>query len=52
LIQKTDIPALTFGVYGKDAHCWTERVYKPYSFGILPEFVETAVRAFLAQENM
>ncbi|MFK4470258.1 arginine utilization protein RocB [Bacillus sp. RC252] len=23
------------GVYGKDGHKWTERVYKPYSFSVL-----------------
>lgn len=49
LIRKTNIPALTFGVCGKDAHCWTERLYKPYSFGILPEFIEITTRAFLAK---
>ena len=24
------------GVYGNDGHKWTERVYKPYSFSVLP----------------
>lgn len=47
LIQQTNIPAVNFGVYGKDAHSWTERVYKPYSFQILPELVEAAVLSFL-----
>lgn len=28
------------GVYGKDGHKWTERVYKPYSFGVLPKLIQ------------
>ncbi|HBZ11531.1 MAG TPA: peptidase M20 [Bacillus bacterium] len=35
-IRKLNIPALNFGAWGKDAHKKTERVYKPYTFGILP----------------
>ncbi|MFC0524596.1 M20/M25/M40 family metallo-hydrolase [Pontibacillus salicampi] len=35
-IRELDIPSVNIGVYGKDAHQWTERLYKPYSFGVLP----------------
>ncbi|KEK21611.1 M20/M25/M40 family metallo-hydrolase [Bacillus gaemokensis] len=35
-IRKLSIPSINMGVYGKDGHKWTERVYKPYSFNILP----------------
>lgn len=49
LIKKLDIPAVNFGVYGKDAHRWTERVYKPYSFGVLPYLVQGAVKRLLAE---
>lgn len=36
-IKSLNIPAINLGVWGKDAHKWTERVYKPFSFQILPE---------------
>jgi arginine utilization protein RocB len=36
-IKDTNIPAINFGAYGKDPHCWTERVHKRYSFSILPK---------------
>lgn len=43
-IRELDIPSINIGVYGKDGHKWTERVYKPYSFGILPKLIrETTV---------
>ncbi|PKG25289.1 M20/M25/M40 family metallo-hydrolase [Niallia nealsonii] len=38
-IKSLDIPAINLGVWGKDAHKWTERVYKPFSFQILPELI-------------
>ncbi|SHI75064.1 Arginine utilization protein RocB [Butyrivibrio fibrisolvens DSM 3071] len=42
-----DIPAFTFGTYGKDAHKWTERVHKPYTFGVLPKLIEKTIRYYL-----
>lgn len=39
-IKDLDIPSINLGVYGKDGHKWTERVYKPYSFKILPQFIQ------------
>lgn len=46
-MMELHIPAVNFGVYGKDAHKWTERVYMPYSFETLPRLLMKAVREFL-----
>ncbi|AXH98223.1 M20/M25/M40 family metallo-hydrolase [Sporosarcina sp. PTS2304] len=51
-IKKLNIPSVNMGVYGKDGHKWTERVYKPYSFGVLPELIrKTTVRMLEEQES-
>jgi arginine utilization protein RocB len=36
-IRALNVPAVNIGCYGADAHKWTERVYKPYTFGTLPK---------------
>ncbi|MCR3761209.1 M20/M25/M40 family metallo-hydrolase [Clostridium felsineum] len=46
-IKKLNIPAVNYGCYGKDAHKWTERVYKPYSFEVLPKLIITTIEKFL-----
>lgn len=46
-IKKLNIPAINYGCYGKDAHKWTERVYKPYSFNTLPKLIFETVSKFL-----
>lgn len=46
-IKKLNIPAVDFGCYGKDAHKWSERVYKPYSFHVLPKLILKATEEFL-----
>ncbi|MFT9373861.1 M20/M25/M40 family metallo-hydrolase [Liquorilactobacillus hordei] len=38
-MRELNIPAVDIGVYGKGAHTWKERVYKPYSFVILPKLI-------------
>lgn len=38
-IRQLNIPSINMGVYGKDGHKWTERVYKPYTFKVLPELI-------------
>ncbi|WP_430788983.1 M20/M25/M40 family metallo-hydrolase [Virgibacillus flavescens] len=44
-IRALNVPSINMGVYGKDGHKWTERVYKPYSFEVLPALIrETTVR--------
>ncbi|MBT0955446.1 M20/M25/M40 family metallo-hydrolase [Bacillus velezensis] len=39
-IRELNIPSVNIGVYGKDGHKWTERVYKPYTFHVLPELIQ------------
>lgn len=46
-IKKLNINAVNYGCYGKDAHKWTERVYKPYSFGVLPKLIIKTVEEFM-----
>ncbi len=38
-IRRLNIPAVNYGCFGKDAHKWTERVYIPYSFEVLPRLL-------------
>lgn len=46
-IRNLGIKAVDFGVYGKDAHKWTERLYIPYSFEVLPKLIEETLKEFL-----
>ncbi|HEX7065597.1 MAG TPA: peptidase M20 [Bacillales bacterium] len=46
-IRSLAIPAINMGVYGKDAHQWTERVYKPYSFETLPLLIRRLTEILL-----
>jgi arginine utilization protein RocB len=46
-IRDTNIPAVNFGTYGKDAHKWTERVHKQYTFSILPQMVVGVIEKIL-----
>ncbi|MDY6267665.1 MAG: M20/M25/M40 family metallo-hydrolase [Selenomonadaceae bacterium] len=48
-IRSLSIPAIDFGCYGKDAHKWTERMYKPYTFHVLPQLILKAVAEFLGK---
>ncbi|MBB4823319.1 arginine utilization protein RocB [Sporosarcina luteola] len=50
-IQKLNIPSVNMGVYGKDGHKWTERVYKPYSFGVLPLLIRKATVQMLEEAS-
>ena len=47
-IKQLDIPAVNYGVYGKDAHKWTERVQLSYSFHVLPELIKKTVAEILS----
>lgn len=47
-IKDLNIPAINVGVYGMDAHRWTERVYKPYSFQTLPLLLRSLIRYWLS----
>lgn len=46
-IRAINIPAINFGTYGKDAHRWTERVHKPYTFSVLPRMTILAIEKIL-----
>ncbi|HET7579133.1 MAG TPA: M20/M25/M40 family metallo-hydrolase [Bacillales bacterium] len=48
-IRSLSIPAINMGVYGKDAHQWTERVYKPYSFFTLPRLIRSFTESLLSE---
>lgn len=41
-----NIPAVNYGVWGKYCHKWTERIYMPYSFGKLPNFIEKTIHYY------
>lgn len=46
-MQALNLPVLDIGVYGKDAHKFTERLEKPYSFHVVPELVLKTIRNLL-----
>ncbi|WP_335872401.1 M20/M25/M40 family metallo-hydrolase [Bacillus sp. 2205SS5-2] len=46
-IKELNIPSINLGVYGKDGHKWTERVYKPYTFEVLPKLIRTVAMELL-----
>ena len=46
-MKNLGIKAVNFGVHGKDAHKWTERLYIPYSFEVLPKLILKTLDAFL-----
>jgi arginine utilization protein RocB len=50
-IRELNIPAINVGVYGLDAHRWTERVYKPYSFDTVPKMIREMTCAWLKAES-
>lgn len=47
LIKELNIPGINYGCFGKDAHKWTERVYMPYSFEILPKLIIKTIERYL-----
>lgn len=50
-IRKLNIPVLDMGVYGKKAHTWMERVYKPYSYGVLPGMIREMTEGVLSEKG-
>ncbi|WP_270181037.1 M20/M25/M40 family metallo-hydrolase [Alkalihalobacillus sp. CinArs1] len=50
-IRELNVPSVNMGVYGKDGHKWTERVYKPYSFDVLPTLIRDTTKMLLDQSN-
>ncbi|MGM0846297.1 MAG: M20/M25/M40 family metallo-hydrolase [Bacillota bacterium] len=49
-IRELNIPSINIGVYGKDGHQWTERVYKPYTFETLPQIIRGVTKELLKIE--
>lgn len=43
-IQQLSIPAVNLGVFGKGAHTWKERIYKPYSYDVLPRLIRHVLK--------
>lgn len=48
-IRAANIPAVNLGVFGKDAHKWTERLNKPYAFSVLPQLIERLIERILVE---
>ncbi|MGB5822723.1 MAG: M20/M25/M40 family metallo-hydrolase [Proteocatella sp.] len=46
-MQKLDLPVLDIGAFGKDAHKFTERIEKRYSFEVTPELVHRTIMNLL-----
>lgn len=46
-MQKLDLPVLDIGSFGKDAHKFTERIERKYSFEVAPELVERTIKNLL-----
>lgn len=42
-MQKLNLPVINIGPFGKDAHKFTERLEKDYSFNIVPKIVYQAI---------
>jgi len=49
-MQALDLPVIDIGTFGKDAHKFTERLEKNYSFRVTPELVYRTVRNLLTQQ--
>ncbi|AWI37261.1 M20A subfamily peptidase [Bacillus safensis FO-36b] len=45
------VPVINVGPLGKDPHKWTERLHVPFSFGILPELLESTIHALLEKSK-
>ncbi|WP_313757244.1 M20/M25/M40 family metallo-hydrolase [Tissierella sp.] len=46
-MQKLDLPVLDIGSFGKDAHKFTERIEKKYSFEVAPQLVYKTIMNLL-----
>ncbi|MCP0886567.1 peptidase M20 [Ligilactobacillus sp. WILCCON 0076] len=49
-MRELNIPAVDIGVYGKGAHTWKERVYKPYSYEVLPPIIREYTKKMWKEE--
>lgn len=48
-MQELDLPVLDIGSFGKDAHKFTERIEKNYSFNVAPELVYKTIMNLLSK---
>ena len=48
-MQELNLPVVNIGPFGKDAHKFTERVEKDYSFNIAPKIVYNTIKNLLAK---
>ncbi|MGL5440219.1 MAG: M20/M25/M40 family metallo-hydrolase [Filifactoraceae bacterium] len=48
-MQELDLPVLDIGCFGKDAHKFTERIEKNYSFNVAPELVYKTIINLLSK---
>lgn len=48
-MQTLNLPVLDIGSFGKDAHKFTERIEKKYTFEVAPELVYKTVMNLLRQ---
>jgi arginine utilization protein RocB len=46
-MQKLNLPVVNIGPFGKDAHQYTERIERNYSFDVAPKFVYETVKNLL-----
>lgn len=51
-IQELSIPAINLGVFGKGAHTWKERIYKPYSYEVLPRLIREVISNLSKEEEV
>ncbi|OIK10610.1 peptidase M20 [Bacillus sp. MUM 116] len=49
-IRELNIASINMGVYGKDGHQWTERVFKPYTFHVLPKLIRKTTIQLLTNQ--
>lgn len=49
--QALYVPVLNVGPAGKDPHKWTERLYMPYSFEVLPDLLSFTISTLLKQSE-
>lgn len=51
-IRALNVSSVNVGAHGKDAHKWTERVHKTYTFGVLPGLIRAITRRLLDRVNV
>jgi arginine utilization protein RocB len=48
-MQKLGLPVVNIGPFGKDAHKFTERLEKKYSFEVAPKLVKHTIESLLSK---